>query len=567
MVRVAMAQVNPTVGDLDANVGLSVDAIRRAESSGAQIVALPELMITGYPPEDLLLRDAFVDANRRALEEVARATGEVMAVVGFVDASHAARYNAAAICSRGEVIAVYHKHLLPNYGVFDERRYFTPGKGHVLLEAGETTIGVCVCEDAWSPDGPVVAQGRAGAQVIVIINASPFHRAKLEERTEMLADRARRAGASIVYVNTVGGQDELVFDGGSMVLSGEGELLARLPQFDDAFATVDVPPGKADRRTDPSVRRLTVELAPRSGRETYDDIAPGLDDEEEVYRALVLGLRDYARKNGFRDAVLGLSGGIDSSLTAAIAADALGAEHVVGVAMPSEFSTSHSLEDALQLADNLGITCHQIPIKRAYSAYLDMLDDTFPTEPMSVAEENLQARIRGNILMFISNRFGHLVLVTGNKSEAAVGYATLYGDMAGGFGVLKDLLKRDVYALARWRNRDGAVIPESVLSKAPSAELRHDQKDEDSLPPYEVLDAILELYVEGDRSLADIVAAGYDPAVVEEVLRLVDRSEYKRRQAPPGIKVTAKAFGRDRRLPITNRWREGPAAGEEREAT
>jgi NAD+ synthase (glutamine-hydrolysing) len=265
--------------------------------------------------------------------------------------------------------------------------------------------------------------------------------------------------------------------------------------------------------------------------------------------------------------VLGLSGGIDSSLTAAIAADALGAEHVVGVAMPSEFSTSHSLEDALQLADNLGITCHQIPIKRAYSAYLDMLDDTFPTEPMSVAEENLQARIRGNILMFISNRFGHLVLVTGNKSEAAVGYATLYGDMAGGFGVLKDLLKRDVYALARWRNRDGAVIPESVLSKAPSAELRHDQKDEDSLPPYEVLDAILELYVEGDRSLADIVAAGYDPAVVEEVLRLVDRSEYKRRQAPPGIKVTAKAFGRDRRLPITNRWREGPAAGEEREAT
>lgn len=557
MIRVALGQVNPTVGDIDGNVAIATDAIRRAAEAGAQVVALPELMVTGYPPEDLVFRPSFVEANRLALEEIASTTGDMLAIVGFVDTSHDALYNAAGLCLDGRLVGVYHKHRLPNYGVFDERRYFAPGRGHLLLDTSDGVIGVCVCEDAWFPDGPVTTQGDAGAQVVVNINASPFHKGKLAERTEMLATRARRAHAAIVYVNAVGGQDELVFDGGSLVVSSDGDLLARLPQFEEAFCTVDVPLGEAGPTRHPSVKRLALELRPADG-EPDPCVVQGYEGAEEIYRALVLGLRDYVRKNDFKDVVIGLSGGIDSSLTATIAVDALDPDHVTGIAMPSEFSTSHSLTDALELADNLGIACHQITIKQPYQAYLDVLDDVFGRAPMDLAEENLQARIRGNLLMFVSNRYGHLVVVTGNKSEAAVGFATLYGDMAGGFGVLKDLLKRDVYALARWRNTQSRAIPENVLDKPPSAELRHDQKDEDSLPTYDVLDRILEAYIERDASAAEIVSEGLEAATVAEVLRLVDRSEYKRRQAPPGIKVTAKAFGRDRRLPITNRWRDRP---------
>jgi len=554
--RIALAQVNPTVGDIDGNTAIAIDAIRRAHLEGAQVVALPELMVTGYPPEDLLLKPSFVRVNREALGDIAAAASDVLAVVGFVDGTKDRLYNAAALCFRGEVLGVYHKHMLPNYGVFDERRYFTPGRGHLLLDAPDATLGVCVCEDAWFPDGPAVVQGDAGAQVIVNNNASPFHRGKLDERTQMLAERARRAAAAIVYVNSVGGQDELVFDGGSLVLDADGDVIAQLPQFEEAFCIVDVPPGAARTSHDPLVTRTPVELRRAQGPAAEPPFATLPRGPEEIYRALEIGLRDYVRKNGFSNVVIGLSGGIDSSLTAALAVDALGAEKVNGVAMPSENSSAHSVSDALALADALGITCHEVPIKQPYQAFLAMVDDVFGAAAPGLAEENIQARIRGNLLMFISNRYGHLVVVTGNKSEMAVGFSTLYGDMAGGFAVLKDVLKRDVYALARWRNSVSHVIPEGVLTKPPSAELRPGQRDQDSLPPYEVLDPILEAYVERDASMAEILAEGFDGDIVEEVIRLVDRSEYKRRQAPPGIKVTAKAFGRDRRLPITNRWRD-----------
>ncbi|HVM36621.1 MAG TPA: NAD+ synthase [Actinomycetota bacterium] len=554
--RIALAQVNPTVGDIDGNIAIAVDSIRRAGLEGAQVIALPELMVTGYPPEDLLFKPSFVRANRVALEDIAAEAHDVLAVVGFVDASNHRLYNAAAVCFHGEVVSVYHKHMLPNYGVFDERRYFTPGRRHVLLDAPDVTLGVCVCEDAWFADGPAVVQGDAGAQVIVNINASPFHRGKLGERIQMLAERARRAAASIVYVNSVGGQDELVFDGGSLVLDAGGDVVAQLPQFEEDLCIVDVPLGTAGKSHDPLVTRIPLELRRADHLAADPPFATLPRGPEEIYRALELGLRDYVRKNGFTDVVIGLSGGIDSSLTAAIAVDALGAEHVTGIAMPSENSSAHSVSDALALADALEITCHEVPIKQPYEAFVAMVDDVFGAAAPGLAEENIQARIRGNLLMFISNRYGHLVVVTGNKSEMAVGFSTLYGDMAGGFAVLKDVLKRDVYALARWRNSVSPVISEGVLTKPPSAELRPGQRDEDSLPPYEVLDSILEAYVERDASMSDILAQGFDGDVVEEVIRLVDRSEYKRRQAPPGIKVTAKAFGRDRRLPITNRWRD-----------
>ena len=556
VLRIALAQINPTVGDVGGNARLVRTAMRRAEEAGAQVVAVPELAVPGYPPEDLLLKPSFIRANAEAIEGLARDSRGVLAVVGFAEPGRGgALYNSAALLHRGRVVAVYRKHLLPNYGVFDERRYFTPGRGHVLTETPHGVLGVCVCEDAWFERGPVTSQGDAGAQVVININASPFHRGKMGERTEMLARRARRAESSIVYLNSVGGQDELVFDGGSLVLDPSGAVVARLPQFEEAFAVVDVPLGAPGAVHDPSIRTVHVDLDEATGK-ADDIVAPVPHEAEEIYGALTLGLRDYAAKNGFKEAVIGLSGGIDSSLTATIAADALRPENVLGVLMPSEFSTEHSITDAQKLAINLGIETIQIPIKAAYKAYMDMLDDIHGEQAMGLAEENLQARIRGNLVMFISNRYGHLVLATGNKSESAVGYSTLYGDMAGGLSVLKDLLKRDVYACARWRNRRSAVIPENVLTKAPSAELRPGQRDEDSLPPYDELDPILEAYIEDDASFADIVAAGHDPATVERVVTLVDHAEYKRRQAPPGIKVTTKAFGRDRRLPITNRWRE-----------
>jgi NAD+ synthase (glutamine-hydrolysing) len=561
MIRIALAQINPTVGDVAGNAQLAVSSIERAVRSGAAAVALPELAITGYPPEDLLLKGSFIEANVDALNEVARRTDDILAVVGFVEPSGDRLYNSAALCHGGRVVGVYRKHLLPNYGVFDEHRYFEPGRGHILIETPEGVLGVCVCEDAWSVKGPVVTQGDAGAQIVININASPYHKNKLAERIKMLGERARRARSSIVYLNSVGGQDELVFDGGSLVIDSTGAVVARLPQFEEHITAVDVPLGIPDMTKHPSIKRISVPLRSDEGK---SEPAGGADLSpiEEIYRALCLGLADYARKNGFEEAVVGLSGGIDSALTATIAADALGPERVLAVAMPSEFSTSHSVDDAKALAENLDIKLMHVPIARVYHAYNEMMQDAFGPAEMGLAEENLQARIRGNTLMAISNRYGHLVLATGNKSEMACGYATLYGDMAGGFAVLKDVLKTEVYALATYRNSVSDVIPESILTKPPSAELRPDQKDSDSLPPYDALDPILEAYIEDDSGIDEIVEQGHDPEVVEKVVRLVDRAEYKRRQAPPGPKVTTKAFGRDRRLPITNGWREestGPA--------
>ena len=563
--RLALAQINSTVGDLAGNTRKILEWIERARQEGADLVAFPELAVTGYPPEDLLLKDTFVTANRKALREVARATNDVVTVVGFVDSDEgdvdqgATLYNAAAICQGGDVLAVYRKHLLPNYGVFDEHRYFKPGREHVLLETQSGVVGVCICEDAWSPTGPVVSQGDFGAEVIININASPYSKGKLPRRTEMLADRARRANASIVYVNLVGGQDELVFDGSSLVISPQGEIVARLPQFEEDFAVVDVPLGSARASSESGhgrverVKTVVPEVGDFDGRK---ELSRPLEDEAEIYRALELGLRDYVRKNGFERVVVGLSGGIDSSLTGAIAADALGPDSVLGVAMPSRISSSSSFDDAKSLASNLGIELLEVSIGDIYDAYVSALRDAFGNAEEGIAEENLQSRARGNILMAVSNRYGHLVLATGNKSEMACGYATLYGDMAGGFAVLKDVFKNEVYALARYRNTISPVIPDSILTKAPSAELRPNQRDEDSLPPYDRLDPILEAYIEDDASSIEITARGHDKETVDQVITLVDRAEYKRRQAPPGPKVTDKAFGRDRRLPITNRWRE-----------
>jgi NAD+ synthase (glutamine-hydrolysing) len=548
--------MNLTVGDIDGNSARIIDAIERGRESGAQIVAVPELAVTGYPPEDLVLKKSFVAANRAALEAIAETTGDVVAVVGFVDAKNDNLYNSAAICHDGRVAAVYHKHRLPNYGVFDEQRYFEAGRGHWLLDTNEGVIGVCVCEDAWPPDGPLVSQGDAGAQVIVNINASPFHKGKLGEREKLLGERARRAKASIAYVNCVGGQDELVFDGGSMVVDSNGTVLARWPQFREHFAVIDVPPGQAGTTPRIAVERLSLELR-ASADMPAPEMAPVIGPEQEIYEALELSLRDYVQKNGFEKVAIGLSGGIDSSLVAAIAADALGSDNVLCLAMPSEYSSEHSIQDAKELCANLGIEMLQIPITGVFHSYLDTLKDAYGDTEEGLAEENLQARVRGNLLMATSNRYGHLVVATGNKSEMACGYATLYGDMAGGFGLIRDVFKTEVYALCRYRNSLGPAIPENVLTKPPSAELRPGQKDSDSLPPYEELDPILEAYVEDDASLEDIIGMGYERAVVETVIALVDRAEYKRRQAPPGPKVTVRAFGRDRRLPITNRWREG----------
>ncbi|MGH2807189.1 MAG: NAD+ synthase [Actinomycetota bacterium] len=562
MIRIALAQMKTIVGDVAGNVDKILAAMERADAEGAQVVVVPELAITGYPPEDLLLKKTFVAANRSALDRVAAASTDVLTVVGFVDRDGSKIYNAAALCHRGKLVGVYRKHLLPNYGVFDEARYFEEGDEHLLFETAHGVIGVCVCEDAWSPTGPVISQGDAGAQIVININASPFHKNKLEERAEMLCERARRSQSSIVYVNAVGAQDELVFDGGSLVIDPDGHVVSRLPQFEEDFAIVDVPLGTSRRSDIATVRRIPLGLREPSGTAPPTPaIADPLPSAEEVYRALVLCLGEYARNNNFSKIVLGLSGGIDSTLTAVIAADALGPDAVLGVAMPSEFSSTHSIEDAKQLAANLGIEMLEIPIATIYRDYVDVMEQTFGSVKMGLAEENLQARIRGNLVMAISNRYGHLPVATGNKSEMACGYATLYGDMAGGFALLKDVFKTEVYEVSRYRNSVSPVIPENVMTKPPSAELRPNQKDSDSLPAYDVLDPILDAYIEEDAGADEIVErTGTDRETVERVISLVDRAEYKRRQAPPGPKVTTKAFGRDRRLPITNRWRESQAA-------
>ncbi len=565
--RVALCQLNTTVGDLERNANRVIDALAQAEAAGADVAAFPELAITGYPPEDLVLKPGFVADNQAALAKVAARTGRCTAIVGFVDAGRDL-HDAAAICAGGEVVGVYRKRLLPNYAVFDEQRYFTPGyEGLELYVIGGVRIGVSICEDAWSPTGPIAAQGLGGAELVVNINASPYFAGRLAGRERMLATRAADASCGLVYVNQVGGQDELVFDGASLVFDADGELIARARQFVEDVVIVDIDsrPVFRKRLLDPR-GRVSVDPLPEvviTERAVADDdhrrpvLTTPLEPVAEVYEALVLGTRDYVGKNGFSDVVIGLSGGIDSSLVACVATDALGPGHVHGVAMPSRYSSEGSRTDAAILAEALGIDFREIAIEDAFAAFLDLLAPSFEGRPADLAEENLQSRIRGMLLMGLSNKFGWLVLTTGNKSEMAVGYSTLYGDTAGGFAVIKDVFKLQVYELARFVNRRAgrAVVPEAVLTKPPSAELRPDQRDDQSLPPYEVLDPILEAYVEADGTASELVAAGFDETLVRRITRLVDLAEYKRRQSPPGVRVTPTAFGKDRRLPITNGYR------------
>jgi NAD+ synthase (glutamine-hydrolysing) len=573
VLRVALAQLNPTVGDLDGNLKRLIDAYDEADSSGCDLIAFPELSITGYPPEDLVLKPGFVDDNLEALHAFAAHTRECAAVVGFVDRDRDL-YNAAAVCVGGGVVGVYRKRMLPNYAVFDEQRYFTPGTGELdgndpleLFEIGGVKVGVTVCEDIWSPFGPLAAQAAGGAELSVNINASPYHWEKDTGRERMVATRAQDAHTPIVYVNQVGGQDELVFDGGSFVVDGEGHVIARAPQFVEDLMIVDVviPPVYRGRLLDPRGKATDVPLPvvhvsseTRAPDEVVEQpLAASLDPHRELYDALVLGTRDYLRKNGFTDVVIGLSGGVDSTLVACIAADALGPDHVHGVSMPSRYSSDHSKSDAELLAENLGIGFRTISIEPAFQAYLDMLAPSFAGREPGLTYENLQSRCRGQTLMALSNEMGWMVLTTGNKSELAVGYFTIYGDSVGGYAVIKDVLKLEVYELCRYVNRAAGrdVVPPNVITKPPSAELRPDQRDDQSLPPYEVLDPILELYVERDHTAEEIIELGHDAEIVRRVARLVDIAEYKRRQSPPGVRVSPKAFGKDRRMPITHGYR------------
>ena len=570
--RLALAQINATVGDLDGNTAKISRYLDQARALGVDLVAFPELAVTGYPPEDLLLKPQFIADNMARLAEIVRHTEGIAAVVGFVDAAEDI-YNAAAIIRDGRLAGVHRKNYLPNYGVFDEDRYFQAGREADVYVIAGVKVGVGICEDIWYPGGPVATQSAHGAELIVNVNASPYHAGKRHHRERMLATRASDDLLIVAYVNTVGGQDELVFDGASVVFDQRGEPVARGGQFEEEMVVVDLDiegvfrtrlhdPRKRKERFAASPagqsQRIVVSTAPAPQPKPPLPArgAPVYDGPAEVYGALVLGTRDYVQKNKFRKVLIGLSGGVDSSLTAAIACDALGAGNVVGVTMPSRFSSSASSEDAHKLAENLGMEVLAVSIEPAFEAYLGLLAEPFAGTKPGVAEENVQARIRGNILMALSNKFGHLVLTTGNKSEMAVGYATLYGDMAGGFAVIKDVFKTLVYGLATYRNSLAPVIPRRVLEREPSAELRPDQRDVDTLPPYAVLDPILRAYVEEDRGFEQIVALGFDDATVKRVIEMVDHSEYKRRQAPPGIKITPRAFGRDRRLPITNAYRD-----------
>jgi len=573
--RIALAQINATVGDLQGNALRVVRALREARGRGARLLLFPELTLTGYPPEDLLLKPGFAAASRAALERVLPETSGLTAVVGFVDRDRDL-FNAAAVLHDGRLAGVYRKSLLPNYAVFDEERYFARGRTAGLYrlaperQAGSirgVPFGVSICEDIWHPTGPPQAQAAAGAELLVNVAASPYQSGKIAARERMLSTRAADNVAIVAFCNLVGGQDELVFDGSSAIFDERGELLARARSFEEDLVVVDVPVANVFRQRlrDPRRRGTAADdgacfvplpCEPQPPAAVPLDAAPvadGLDADDEIYRALVLGTRDYVRKNGFETVVVGLSGGVDSSLVAAIAVDALGADRVVGVAMPSRYSSLHSREHAAELARRLGIRLEVVDIEPAHAAYLEMLSGLFGAREPDATEENLQSRARGNVLMALSNKFGWLVLTTGNKSEMAVGYTTIYGDMAGGFAVIKDVPKGRVYRLCRFRNeRVGPAIPEAVLAKPPSAELRPDQTDRDSLPPYDVLDSILAAYVEEDCSEDEIVARGHERETVRRVVAMVDGSEYKRRQAPPGPKVTSKAFGKDRRLPITN---------------
>ena len=564
--RLALAQVNPTVGDLAGNVSLMRRWLAKAERAHADLAIFPELAVTGYPPEDLVLKPAFVEENLRQLKALAAGVKDTAVVTGFVDRTDRGIHNAAGLLWRGAIQGVYHKVFLPNYGVFDEIRTFTPGDRCPVFVIQGVSVGLSVCEDAWIGDGPVHTLAQAGAEVIVNINASPYHMNKSFERQVLFRQRARENGVHFVYLQTVGGQDELVFDGDSLVYDPTGRLLVRGAQFAEDLIVVDLElPAKPARRPKRAADVVRLSTAPRSAPER-SRVQPrarrAMDPIEEVYSALLLGTRDYCRKNGFASCVVGVSGGIDSSLTAAVAADAVGPENVLGVAMPSRFSSPESLEDAKELATNLGIDFTVVPIEDVYSSFLTTLAEPFRGRELDVAEENLQSRIRGTILMALSNKFGHLVLATGNKSELATGYSTLYGDMAGGFAILKDVPKTLVYEVAGWRNASGpTAIPARVFTKPPSAELREGQLDSDSLPPYELLDPIIHAYVEVDRPIEAIVKMGFDARVVRRVVEMIDRAEYKRRQAPPGVKITTRAFGKDRRLPITNHFREWARPG------
>ncbi|HJR75978.1 MAG TPA: NAD+ synthase [Nitrospiraceae bacterium] len=588
VLRIAMVQMNPIVGDLDGNAARIIAWIREARKAKADLVTFPELSITGYPPEDLLLKTRFIEDNRRALQKVVKQVHGITAVVGYVEHGGSSAqpltspsvlpagchelYNAAAIIAGGRVISTYCKWHLPNYGVFDESRYFHSGKRLPLLMLHGVAVGINICEDIWLPEGPTRAQAAAGAEIIMNINASPFHIGKSRYREHMLATRARENGVIVTYTNMVGGQDELVFDGNSLILDQTGEVTARGKAFEEDMivADLDAEPVARNRMRHSgkkllatglagTIERITVRKAPfrrKRSRSIPADVAQ-LEPLEEVYRALTLGIRDYVKKNGFKRVVIGLSGGIDSALTMVLAVDALGAGNVLAVFMPSPYTSRESREDVADLVRRLGVKLLTIPITRTFRSYLSALEKPFHGTRPDVTEENIQARIRGNLLMALSNKFGHLVLTTGNKSEMSVGYATLYGDMAGGFAVIKDVPKTMVYELAHLRNRagDSPAIPKRVLERAPTAELKPNQRDEDSLPSYAVLDPILKAYVEDDRSVKDIVKAGFDRNVVARVVRLVDQSEYKRRQAPIGIKITHRALGKDRRMPITNGYR------------
>jgi NAD+ synthase (glutamine-hydrolysing) len=569
--RIALAQINTTVGDIVGNSDRIVGALEEARARGAQLVVFPELAVNGYPPEDLLLKTHFLAAGRRAIDEIAAAVEDMVALVGF--AEHAGDvYNSLAVIADGRVQGVYRKMFLPNYGVFDEQRYFQVGETPALAQVNGTTLGLTICEDIWEPGPPASDEALAGAEVIVNISASPYHMGKGMQRERMLVQRARDNLAYVVFCNLVGGQDELVFDGYSLVVDQDGELVARGAQFEEALVVCDIDPSTAQRvrlrdarhrpaarqrdAVVPTLARLEA-LARHSATEVGGPRAKPLDPDGEVYAALCVGVRDYVDKNGFARVLLGLSGGIDSALTACIAVDALGPERVACAVMPSPFSSEETQRDARRIADNLALERFELPLEGVMRSYDEALREAFAGSDRGIAEENIQARIRGNLLMALSNKFGWLVLTTGNKSEYSVGYTTLYGDMAGGFAVLKDVPKSWVYRLMHYRNAQAGreLVPSSVLDRPPSAELRPDQRDVDSLPPYDMLDPILEAYVEEDQGREQLIRRGMPEAVVDNVIRLVDQAEYKRRQAPPGIKISPKAFGRDRRLPITNRFK------------
>lgn len=555
-VRLALAQVNCTVGDLSSNAAKIIGCIKKGGKAGADIISFPELAVTGYPPEDLLFKAHFIERNIETLKEIAGHVNDIVAVIGFVDRRGTDLYNAAAIIYKGRIRGIYRKMLLPNYGVLDEFRYFNSGKDPLIFKMDGVVFGVNICEDAWYKNGPAKAQAKAGARIILTINASPYHIGKIKERERVVQANAKNNKVAISYVNLVGGQDELVFDGRSMVIDHKGRIVARARAFEEDLLISDIVLTVSGKRADKNALVIKKEIPDKkspipSGRPTRL-----LENPEEAYRALLLGLKDYAAKNDFKKAVIGLSGGVDSALVAVLAADALGKNNVTGIFMPSHYSSQRSSDDAKKIASNLGIRYEIISIERIFRTYLITLASIFAGFEKNTAEENLQARIRGNMLMALSNKFGWLVLTTGNKSEMSTGYATLYGDMAGGFAVIKDVPKTLVYKLAGYRNSISRIIPESVLTKEPTAELKPNQKDSDTLPQYKKLDPILKAYIEDDRDMKKIISLGHNRGDVFKAISMVDKSEYKRRQSPPGIRITPRAFGKDRRMPITNKYRE-----------